>query len=346
MKLKFLSKQGIFFRSISLIIQSLIISPITFTISCLFAYFSKLFNFNSENTFFISFIIISVVWNVKNSFVIYENGKIVFRDLIGKKQTINCTNINSLRVLNSSEFRKMILNETAQDPLISNCSSLLLPLNNIVTFKNNDFRQVAIGVWNYRLLFECIEKYSLQEDKSLQSHTVINCKSKRKCVKWYFVKMPFHAHITLYFKNFVRTVIIPLIISSVLTLSYLFSFDNSNLKFLFIPTYIIISTILYWDIILIVENENVNAIRLNFINSDYDNIIKYNNLKNLHYVESEEESKTIINSPNTKLIKTPHPYTCWKDVICFDTHGNTKILLSVSNSKSLYEKLKKYENNE
>ena len=93
--------------------------------------------FNKQIIVFISsFIIINILWIIRNSFVIFENGKIKFR-AVGV-HTVDCSNATELRLIHSKEILKILNNTTAQNPVKTNCFNILLPVNHAITFKDQN----------------------------------------------------------------------------------------------------------------------------------------------------------------------------------------------------------------
>ena len=83
----FLAKQGFSFKLISILIQNLIISPLLFIISFILTAIIIGFN-NIETTLLLKiiFIILNIIWAIRNSLVVLVDNKIVVRNWIGTKQ--------------------------------------------------------------------------------------------------------------------------------------------------------------------------------------------------------------------------------------------------------------------
>ena len=96
----FLAKQGFSFKLISILIQNLIISPLLFIISFILTAIIIGFN-NIETTLLLKiiFIILNIIWAIRNSLVVLVDNKIVVRNWIGTKQIIEIDNITDLRII-------------------------------------------------------------------------------------------------------------------------------------------------------------------------------------------------------------------------------------------------------
>lgn len=75
-------------------------------------------------------------------------------DFIGKRKTIELDGISSLKIIDYKELRNIVFSHSGNNPLISNSFAFLLPIGKFIMFKNKFGRDVIIGVWNYKRLYE------------------------------------------------------------------------------------------------------------------------------------------------------------------------------------------------
>ena len=342
MKKVFLAKQGIIGKIVFSFVQCVVISPISAAISLMIALSCNVcFEMRRTVGFLTVFIILNLLWIIRNSFVVFENGKIKYKNMIGKTVTMDCAGITEMRLLDSSVFRNITLNLTREDPLSANCFSLFLPINNVIMFKDSEYRNVAIGVHNYKKLIACLEETNLTETTvSVQGKTPFTYRSVN--VSDYSVKMPAINHIKCYFKYNFNTIIFPFIITAVLGLTLYFATHSIVSIVISVLLFLLISMKSYiFDVITIHVNETDKAIRLDCNGKKAFGVIKYEYMKELHYLSSIEESKRLFDNKDIKLIKTPHPYTVWENVIYIELQNGTVALLSVKNHEKLYETLQK-----
>lgn len=340
MKRIFLAKQGVIGKIIFSFLQCIIILPISAAISLIIALICNIC-FDTKRTvgFLIAFIILNLLWIIRNSFVVFENGIIKFKNMIGKTVAIDCAGITEIRILDSSAFRNITLNLTREDPLSTNCFGLFLPLNNVIMFKGRDYRIVAIGVHNYKKLIACLEESNPTETTvSVQGKTPFTYRSAS--VSSYPVKMPAINHIKCYFKYNFDTIIFPFIITAVLGLTLYFATHSIVYIAVSVFLFLMISMKSYiFDVITLHVNETDKAIRLDCNGKEAFGVIKYAYMKELRYLSSLEESKRLFDNKDIKLIKTPHPYTVWENVIYIELQNLTVALLSVKNHEKLYNVL-------
>ena len=342
MKKVFLAKQGVIGKIIFSFVQCVVISPISAAISLIFALTcNDCFEMKRTDGFLIAFIILNLLWIIRNSFVVFENGKIKYKNMIGKTVTMDCAGITEIQLLDASAFRNITLNLTREDPLLPNCFSFFLPVNNVIMFRDSDYRNIAIGVHNYKKLIACLEKTNPTETTvSVQGKTPFTYRSVN--VSDYSVKMPAINHIKCYFKYYFDTIIFPFVITAILGVALYFAMHSIVFIAVSVFLFLMISMKSYiFDVITIHVNETDKAIRLDCNGKKAFGVIKYAYMKELRYLSSIEESKRLFENKSIKLIKTPHPYTVWENVIYIELQNGTVALLSVKNHEGLYETLQK-----
>lgn len=341
MKKTFIAKSGfewIFCQCIFIFPINMIISHILQTV------------FNEQIIVFISsFIIINILWIIRNSYVIFENGKIKFR-MIGIPQTVDCSNATELRLIDSKELSKTYRSITAQNPVKTNFFNILLPVNHTITFKDQNYSTVLISVYKSDELLSLIEEF-IKENQNAepQNKDAENTQSVAPCQSYtgrrtekYFIKMPFGSHIKCYLKSFVVTIISPAVLSAILSFTFSIRFDALDFKTMFIILFIILSVLHYiFKINLIIQNKMVAAIKLTCYVNKATPSIMYQYIKDVHYISSMEEHQNILNTKQN-IIKTPHPDYFWENVIYIELENGTAALLSVHNHEKLYNHLKQY----
>lgn len=342
MKKVFLAKRGVIGKLMFSFTQCAIIAPVSAAISFLLAIIcNACFEMKRGIVFMVAFIILNLLWIARNSFVVFENGKIKFKNMIGKTVAVDCAGITEIRLLDSSAFRNFALNITREDPLLANCFSFFLPVNNVIMFKDGNYRNVAIGVHNYKKLIACLEETNPTETAvSVQGKTPFTYRSVN--VSNYSVKMPAINHIKCYFKYSLDTIVFPLIVASVLGVSLYFALHSVISIGIAAFLFLLLSMKSYaFDVVTIKVNETDKAIRLHCNGKKAFAVIKYAYMKELRYLSSIEESKRLFDNKDIRLIKTPHPYTLWENVIYIELQNGTVALLSVKNHEKLYEILRK-----
>lgn len=342
----FLSKQGLLFKLISIFFQNLIISPVLFFISFIItAIMLRFYNIESTLILKIVFLLLNIIWIIRNSFLLLYDDKIIVRTWIGTKQIIEIDNLTSLKIIDYRELRNIILNTRKLNPLISNCAAFFIPMGNFITFKNKFGRDVVIGVWNYKKLYNLLIENALQ-NSNIEKDSVektdktgygdaraYSSQSLRCCVK-----MPLYSHIIFYFRHFGETIILPAFI--VLVLKWLMNVNDMVLdNYIFIILFAILSIFNYYNVIKVVVNPNLNTIRLHLFYNNNKNVIKYENLFNLNYVDSIETLNSLENDQSKFLICTPYYKNNLADLITFDLENNVRVILSVNKSREVYQLL-------
>lgn len=343
MKMIFLSKQGYLLRIVSSLLQILIFSPISLLLSLIVS--SVIFEFfyiNTLSVFNAVFIFINLLWLLRNSFVRVTNDKVLLYDFIGKRKTIELDGISSLKIIDYKELRNIVFSHSGNNPLISNSFAFLLPIGKFIMFKNKFGRDVIIGVWNYKRLYEfliCNNSDStvseIEESNNYKKSNEVFTGEKFI----FFVRMPLKNHIITYLKHLPETVLIPLIFLSFI----FFSLNRIGIKinpFIFALIFFISSSIAYYFIIRIIVDTESDTLRLKLFNDNNKNIIKIDNINNLEYVNSASE---FVAENNSKfIICTPYHNKKGSNLISFETSKNICVILSVNKPDKLYNILKKY----
>lgn len=288
----FLSKQGLFSRFVCLLIQCVVILPLTFMISFIASsIIISYYDFNSNVVLIIVILILNIIWIIRNSIVKVTENEIIMHDWIGGKRVIELNSISSMRIINSRELRKLCLNSSGNDPLITNCLSICLPIGNVIRLKNRFGRDVVIGVWNGNKLYELIKKQNLHSvkhsqysDEEPKRETNITIDSKQK-ISNYFLKLPLSSYIVAYFEHFFQTILYPLFISA-FAWWVLNIFDIKINSCCYILMFILGSLIAYLKIIRVTVNTGTKTIKLNFFSNTDKNVIRYETISNLHYADS------------------------------------------------------------
>lgn len=348
----FFAKQGILFRFIGIVFQALL-SPVSLFISFILTTIIMGFcEIEFTLLFKIIFAILNVIWIIRNSLVVVSENRIVLRTWIGSKQIIELDNITDLKIISYKELRRVIFNTTSLNPLIANCMAFYIPAGNFITFKNKFGRDVVIGIWNYKKLYEFLNN-GLQSipdnvadfsEKEISKNTKYNksVKFDRKALYKFFLKMPLNMHIETFFKNFFKTIIYPLFIAlfSVWLLSMA---DVSINKFIGVVLFFIVSIIQYYLTIRVVVDINSKVIKLNMFLSNEKNVIKYDNLFNLDCVHSADLSELLKTNKYDFYILTPYNPNS-NDIVKFELSNSTIVALSVNKPQKLYELLRDLEN--
>lgn len=345
MKTIFLSKQGYLFRIISSLLQILIFSPISLILSYVVSSIVlEFFNTDTLIVFKTVFIVINLLWLLRNSFIKLSDNKVFSYDFIGKRKIIELDEINSLKIIDYKDLRKIVFSHSGNNPLISNASAFLLPIGKFIMFKNKFGRDVVIGVWNYKKLYKNLLIYNnsdLVSSEIGQSNYCQNNKNNFLDKKYNFiVKMPIKNHIITYFKHFPETVVRPLIF----LLFIFFSFNRIGVKinpFILLGLYFINSLITYFLIVRIVVDTKNDTLRLKLFNDNNMNIVKIDNLSNLEYVNSANEL-VADEKDFQSMICTPYYKKSSDNLIAFENSKNIYVVLSVNKPDELYNLLKKY----
>lgn len=346
MKMIFLSKQGYLLRIISSLLQILIFSPISLILSFIVSsVILEFFYINTLSVFKTVFIFINLLWLLRNSFVRVINDKVLLYDLIGKRKIIELDGISSLKIIDYKELRHIVFSHSGNNPLISNSFALLFPIGKFIMFKNKYGRDVIIGVWNYKRLYDFL-KYNNNDLITSEIGKSDNCKKSNEVFSDkkfnFFVRMPLKDHVRTYLKHLPETVLVPLIFLSFV----FFSFNRIEVKinpFIFLVIFFISSSIAYLFIIRIIVDTKSATLRLKLFNDNDKNIVKIDNLENLEFINSA--SKFVAEKNNSKLIIcTPYYNEKVSNLILFETSKNVCVILSVNKPNKLYNILEYYNN--
>lgn len=342
-----LAKQGVCFKIISILLQLIVAIPLFLLLS--FIVSSVIIEItDSDSTILIFktvFILFNVLWFVRNSIVKIYSDKIVVRDWIGAKQIIVTENITSLKIIDYKELRKMMFDSSGTNPVITNAFVLVIPMGNFITFKNKFGRDVVIGVWQCDKLYEFLRN-NLSENLSSESiqkqnnscvfsdaYSSYDEKSKFIC----FVKMPFKYHFITYFKLFPETIIIPLFFCSYI--GWRFDIKGVNI-FILLLIALALSFLIYYLNIRVVVDKKTKTIRLKIFLDRNKNVIKYNELRNLRFINFEKDI-TELNKKSSFFISTPYFSKNINELIAFELPNDIGVILSVNKPDELYELLKK-----
>lgn len=330
MKKVFIAKSGIehrFWQFFFLLPFSLIINFILWVILSKKAF-----------VFILTFVIINLLWFIHNSFVVFDNGKLKFKNLVGITVTVDCCGAVSPKIISSAEFLKINRNVTKQNPISENCTSLLLSVKNVILFQDKNYKTVAVCAYKCEELLVCIENFASEpaaEKPMLQKYT-------GKRTERYFIKMPFKSHLNCYFRNYIITIICPAVISAIMALAFSKIVNFSYYGLFFFILFIIHSVFIYvFNTVSVIQNKFGAAIKLTCYAKEATPAILYQYIKDVRYITSPEEQQNIMNMKQN-IIKTPHPDYIWKNVIYIELENGNAALLSVNHHKKLYQNLKQY----
>lgn len=340
----FISKQGLFFRFISVLLQSVIMSPVIFIISFFASsIIIEYYDFNSIKLLLIVMAVLDLIWIMRNSIVKVTEDEIIMRNWIGGKTVVGLNEISSIKILKSKELKKICWNRTGVDPLITNCFSILIPIGNTVYFKNRFGRDVVIGVWNsdklYRLINEKNNRLFVEDNQSqkVNQKSISNnkCNYYDKKVSYYFLKIPMLSHISTFLKHLFETIIYPLFILALFWI--FFKILDMSINFVFyIIIFILVSFFEYLKIIRVTVNVNTQTIKLNFFTKTDKNVIKYETVSNLRYVDSIKDIELLKQDSSKFVIATPYCKNSIDNIIAFDIDNDISVALSVNKTEEFY----------
>lgn len=317
-------------------------SPISLILGSIMAHvFHSLFQLNRLNLFLCFLLIFNLLFILKTSFVKIENNTIKYSHyLFGKKMSLKFEDIVSYTVLNSKEYQCLCNNQTRNNNLSANCMSVFLPLNrNVILFKDNEYREIAISVYNFDEFYNYIKSNLNLETKNENSYDKsFDTKKENLCGKKterYFLKMPLKDYIACFFKSFIVTIICPLIISAALSFAIVKVFDDFNYYICLIVVFVLHSIYFYIFEILKVTNDKISKSIKITCPCNKNTIIKYENINDCHYISSLDEIRELYN--NNDVFKTPFSIHNWKNVIYIKLNNNKIFLLSIYNHEQLYD---------
>lgn len=335
MKKVYLAKRGF----IPIISTCFICLPISFIFSLIMAYFfHELFQLNRLNVFLCIFLIFNLLFILKTNYVKIEENKIKYNHyLTGKTMSLKFKDIVSYTVLNSKEYQCLCNNQTRNNNLSANCMSVFLPLNrNVILFKDKEYREIAISVYNFDEFYNYIKSNLNLETKNKNSYDKIFDTKKANLrgnkAERYFLKMSFIDHIVFLFKHFIVTIICPLIISAVLSFVLVKVFEDFNYFICLLVVFLLHSIYFYiFEILKLTNDKKSKSLRINYKSI----MIMYENIKDCHYISSLDEIRVLYN--NNDVFKTPFSINNWKNVIYIKLSNNKIFLLSIYNHKQLYD---------
>lgn len=363
MKKVMIAKQGFFFRLMSASLQMITFSPVSFLISFVFTtVISSVANIENVLLLFkIVFLLCEILWIIRNSIVKIYDDKVVMRDSIGAKKIVKIENISELRIITYKELRTMMFNASSTDPLTTNAFSFIIPAGDFVTFKNKFGRDVVIGVWSYKKLYQILNEHinvPVREDIENENLNASDTPSDNKkqdlkpnSEKLYvsnrnngsgvynmFVKIPFSQYIKMFFKHFYATLLLPAFYS----LFFGWQSENAEIgipRFVWVILFIISSAVAYYRIIRVRVDTEKAVIRLNLFYNNDKNVIKYNGLSNLGYVNDIAEIEQLKTDKSKFAIVTPYCENHIDKIVRFDLKNNITVAISVSDPETLYEVL-------
>lgn len=340
----FFSKQGLFSRFVCLLIQCVVILPITFVISFIASsIIISNYDFDSNLVLIIVILILNIIWIIRNSLVKLTENEIIMHDWIGAKRVIELSNISSMKIINSLELRKLCLNSSGNDPLITNCLSICIPIGNVIRLENRFGRDVIIGVWNSNKLYELVKEKNIKSVESRQSFDIKSEKEasvflNSKKVSNYFLKLPLSSYIAAYFKHFLETVLYPLFITAFAWWA-LNILDIKINSWFYILMFILGSLIAYLKIIRVTVNADTRTIKLNYFMKTDKNVVKYGTMSNLHYAASIDDVELLKQDSSKFIIATPYSKDSVHNIVAFDIDNNISVALSVSKPEEFYNLL-------
>lgn len=104
-----LSKQGVLFRILSIIIQTLLFLPLSFIISFFASsIIISYYDLDSIQVLVAIIVVLNLICMVRNSIVKVNENEIIWRNWIGCKQIIKLKDISSVNMINSQELKKSV----------------------------------------------------------------------------------------------------------------------------------------------------------------------------------------------------------------------------------------------
>lgn len=343
MKKYFLAKQGLELKLFSVLLQNLIISPISLILTYLITSILATFiDADSMTIFKTIFIVLNILWILRNSIVKVSDNRIICKSIIGTNKSLDITEIHSLEILSPKAFKKTILSSTRIEPLITNCFSIIFPVKNVISFKNRYNREVTIGVWNHKKLLSVLYEKKVNSpefnaDKNADAGIYNQGHIKAKC----FLKIPCGAHFVLFFKHFFETVLYPAFISLIICCICRLA-DIAVSKYLLVFIFTVVSFLMYLRIIRVTIFYDCKIIRLNCFLDNSKNVIKCGALNSLHYLNSFSELESI-KTDNSKInIITPVFKKHFENTIVFETENRIRVVLSISDAEKIFKILETF----
>lgn len=253
----------------------------------------------------------------------------------------------------------MMFNASSTDPLVTNALSLIIPMGNFVTFKNKFGRDVIIGVWSYKKLYQILNEHinvPVREDIENENLNALDAPNNNKMqdikpqseklhasnngrgVYNMLVKMPLGEHIKMFFRCFYVTILGPLFY--VLFFGWLCKHAEIGIpRFVWVILFMISSAVAYYRIISVRVDTGKAVIRLNLFDNGDKDVIRYNGLSNLGYVNDIAEIEQLKTDKSKFAIVTPYCEKHIDKIVRFDLKNNISVAISVSDPETLYEVL-------
>lgn len=156
------------------------------------------------------------------------------------------------------------------------------------------------------------------------------------------VKMPLGEHIKMFFRYFYVTILAPLFY--VLFFGWLCRHAEMEIeipRFVWVILFMISSAVAYYRIIRVRVDTEKAVIRLNLFDNGDKDVIRYNGLSNLGYVNDIAEIEQLKTDKSKFVIVTPYCENHIDKIVRFDLKNNISVAISVSDPETLYEVLSK-----
>lgn len=361
MKKLMMAKKGPLVRLVSLVMQIVVICPLLFLVLIVPTFaIADAANFEDKFLVFkVVFLLCNILYIIRNNIVEVYDNKIIMRLFLWDKKIVDLEDISDLRIITYKELRTMMFNASSTDPLVTNALSLIIPMGNFVTFKNKFGRDVIIGVWSYKKLYQILNEHinvPVREDIENENLNALDAPGGNKMqdikpqseklhasnngrgVYNMFVKMPFGQYIKMFFKHFYATLLLPAFYS--LFFGWQSEITEIGIpKFVWVILFIISSAVAYYRIIRVRVDTEKSVIRLNLFYSNDKNVIKYNGLSNLGYINDIAEIEQLKTDKSKFAIVTPYCENHIDKIVRFDLKNNISVAISVSDPETLYEVL-------
>lgn len=337
-----IAKQGISSKILQLIIQFIILVPLFFFIAIIItSVFSNiLLDKQHKNIIMISiFAVLNLIILIRNSFITIKEKEIIIKDIFGGKKRLNIEEIHNVEIIDSKQLKKIIFNRIIVDPITSNCVTFLIPIGDVVKFKDVFNRDIIVSVWDIKKLYNILKE---KESESIQivpkSRTIIPIK-----IMEFKIRFNFSNGLKYCLKNWIVTLPLPLLYSSAVFI--IFRLLDVNLIFSYLLFLILFISFLikkYNNLIKItLKSDNQNCfLKFNCFSGMQFSTINFNSLNNLHYVTSYEELQKLLKTP--KLINTPINFNNITEIISFELSNGYTILINIKNHSVLFNILKEF----
>lgn len=363
MKKLMMAKKGPLVRLVSLVMQIVVICPLLFLVLIVPTFaIADAANFEDKFLVFkVVFLLCNILYIIRNNIVEVYDNKIIMRLFLWDKKIVDLEDISDLRIITYKELRTMMFNASSTDPLVTNALSLIIPMGNFVTFKNKFGRDVIIGVWSYKKLYQILNEHinvpvreDIENENLNASDTPSDNKKqdlKPKSEKLHvlnngsgvynmLVKMPLDEHIKMFFRYFYVTILAPLFY--VLFFGWLCKHAEMEIgipRFVWAVLFFVGSAVAYYRIISVRVDTRKSVIRLNLFDNGDKDVIRYNGLSNLGYVNDIAEIEQLKTDKSKFAIVTPYCEKHIDKIVRFDLKNNISVAISVSDPETLYEVL-------